>query len=226
MLRNLLTLTTLGGSTRVISRNFAAAWGPKRAKNAKKWIFPALRAVLGEAPAGQICLHAKCGPSEPCLASLVSPGWLAELGLTKSQLGLPLFLIRITGHVPGGAMTQNRSVEANSRVTMRPWTGTPAVADSVIRSAFRISVCHLWGGFAGQDVDAEKGRDRQRGGDGDAERGRDRQRDGDEEACWNGLLHPYTKAGPCAPPSIETVIGCTKELNSLSHRTLLGLHGT
>ena len=48
--------------------------GPKLAKNAKKWICLGLGAVLGETPAGQICLHAKCGPSEPCLGSHVSPG--------------------------------------------------------------------------------------------------------------------------------------------------------
>ena len=48
--------------------------GPKRAKNSKKWIFPVLGAVLGETPADQICLRAKCGPSEPCLGSHVSLG--------------------------------------------------------------------------------------------------------------------------------------------------------
>ena len=50
------------------------AWGPKRAKPAKKWIFPGLGAVLGETPTNQICLHAECGPSEPCLGSHVSLG--------------------------------------------------------------------------------------------------------------------------------------------------------
>ena len=68
-LRNFLTLTTVGGSTRVFreTHDFLAfgglgdwekfhgpVWGLKRAKNAKKWIFPVLGAVLGETPADQI----------------------------------------------------------------------------------------------------------------------------------------------------------------------------
>ena len=48
--------------------------GPKQAKNGKKWIFPVLGAVLGYMPPDQSCLHAKCGPSEPCLGSHVSLG--------------------------------------------------------------------------------------------------------------------------------------------------------
>ena len=46
--------------------------GPKRAKDTKKWIF--LVAVRGETPADQICLHAECGRSEPCLGSRVPLG--------------------------------------------------------------------------------------------------------------------------------------------------------
>ena len=49
-------------------------WGPKRAKKAKKWNFPVWGAVLGETPADQICLHAECGPSDPCLRSHVPLG--------------------------------------------------------------------------------------------------------------------------------------------------------
>ena len=46
----------------------------KRAKNGKKWIFSVFGAVLGDTPADQICLRAKCGPSELCLGSHVSLG--------------------------------------------------------------------------------------------------------------------------------------------------------
>ena len=48
--------------------------GLERAKNGKKWTLPVLGAVLGETPADQICLRAKCRPREPCLGSHVSPG--------------------------------------------------------------------------------------------------------------------------------------------------------
>ena len=59
-------------------------WGPKRAKNTKKWIFLVLGAVLDETSADQICLHAQCGPTEPCLGSPVSLGpdiWALRQGL-------------------------------------------------------------------------------------------------------------------------------------------------
>ena len=59
--------------------------GPKRARNAKKSIFPVLGAVLGEMPADQICLHAKCGPTEPCLGSQVSLG--SEIRVLLGGLG-------------------------------------------------------------------------------------------------------------------------------------------
>ena len=47
-------------------------WGPKRAKNTKKWFFLVLGSVLGETSADQIRSHAKRGPSESRLGSHVS----------------------------------------------------------------------------------------------------------------------------------------------------------
>ena len=67
-----------------------------RAKDAEKWIFPVLGAALGETPADQICLHARGGPSEPCLGSHVSLGseiralWggLGSISLVGDRFGL------------------------------------------------------------------------------------------------------------------------------------------
>ena len=67
-LRNFLTLTTLGGSTRVFQRildllvfgglgdldKFRGRPGPQTGQKAKKWIFPVLGAILGETPADQV----------------------------------------------------------------------------------------------------------------------------------------------------------------------------
>ena len=71
-------------------RNFPAAQGPKRAKNARQWIFPVLGAVLGETPADQILLHAKCGPSEPCLGSWGRWGRNSSVGDRFRWLGTQL----------------------------------------------------------------------------------------------------------------------------------------
>ena len=57
---------------------------PFGAQNAKKSIFPVLGAVVGETPADQFALYAKCGPSEPCLRSRVSLG----LGAISSVLSV------------------------------------------------------------------------------------------------------------------------------------------
>ena len=69
-IRDLLVLGGLGD----LEKFGGPVRGPKWVKNAKKWIFLVLGAVLGETPADQICLHAKCGPAEPSLGSHVSLG--------------------------------------------------------------------------------------------------------------------------------------------------------
>ena len=83
-LRNFLTLTTLGGFTRVFGENCGllvfgglgdleklrgTIWGPKRAKNAKKWIFPG----LGETPADRMGFRQKRSVFPPRFRPLVPP---------------------------------------------------------------------------------------------------------------------------------------------------------
>ena len=69
-IRDLLVLGGLGD----LEKFFGPVLGLKRGKTAKKWIFPVWGAVLGLMPPDQSFLHAKCGPSEPCLGSHVSLG--------------------------------------------------------------------------------------------------------------------------------------------------------
>ena len=81
-------LTTLGGYTQVFRqiRNLLVSGGlgdieisqprpgPETGQKRQKVDVPDLGAVLGETPTDQMCLRAKCGPSEPCLGSRVSLG--------------------------------------------------------------------------------------------------------------------------------------------------------